>query len=166
MGMAMKLSDYLLSHPVDYELVKHAHSASSLQSAHTTHVPPGCVVKAVVLEDEDKHLLMAVLPASHKIDLQALRGDTGRMLRLASESEIGGRFGDCEPGAVPPIGPAYGIETVWDDSLSKEREVYFEAGDHETLVHVKTGDFVRLLEGARHMSFSEPMGAQGPRPLF
>jgi hypothetical protein len=36
----------------------------------------------------------------------------------------------------------------------------------KTLVHVKTGDFVRLLEGARHMSFSEPLGAAGPRPLF
>lgn len=164
MGMAMKLSDYLRSHAVHYEQVKHPHSASSLQSAHSTHVPPACVVKAVLLEDEDKQLLMAVLPASHKIDLQALRSDTGRMLRLASEAEVGGRFGDCELGAVPPIGPAYGMETVWDDSLSQQPEVYFEAGDHETLVHVKTGDFVRLLEGARHMSFSEPMAE--PRPLF
>ena len=166
MGMAMKLSDYLRSHPVQYELVKHPHSASSLQSANSTQVRPGCVVKAVMLEDEHEHLLMAVLPASHKIDLDALRSDTGRMLRLASEPELGERFGDCELGAVPPIGPAYGIETVWDDSLAKEPEVYFEAGDHETLVHVKTGDFVRLLEGARHMSFSEPLGATGPRPLF
>jgi len=166
MGMAMKLSDYLRSHPVQYDLVKHPHSASSLQSANTTQVPPGCVVKAVVLEDEDDHFLMAVLPASRKIDLQALRSDTGRMLRLASESEVGERFGDCELGAVPPIGPAYGIETVWDDSVVNEPEVYFEAGDHETLVHVKTGDFVRLLEDARHMSFSEPLGAAGPRPLF
>jgi len=166
MGMAMKLSDYLRSHAVQYELVKHPHSASSLQSANTTQVSPRCVVKAVVLEDEDDHFLMAVLPASHKIDLQALRSDTGRMLHLASESEVGERFGDCELGAVPPIGPAYGIETVWDDSLANEPEVYFEAGDHETLVHVKTGDFVRLLEDARHMSFSEPLSPAGARPLF
>lgn len=161
MGMAMKLSDYLRSHAVQYELVKHPHSGSSLQSASTTHVPPGCVAKAVVLEDEDEQLLMAVLPASHKIDLQALRSDTGRMLRLARETEVGERFGDCELGAVPPLGPAYGIETVWDDSLANEPDVYFEAGDHETLVRVKTGDFMRLLEGARHMSFSEPLAPTG-----
>ena len=161
MGMAMKLSDYLRSHAVQYELVKHPHSASSLQSASATQVPPGCVVKAVVLEDEDERLLIAVLPASHKIDLHALRSDTGRMLRLASESEVGERFADCELGAVPPIGPAYGIETVWDDSLANEPEVYFEAGDHETLVHVKTSDFVRLLEDARHLSFSEPLARTG-----
>lgn len=166
MGMAMKLSEYLQSHAVQYELVKHPHSASSLQSANTTHVPPRCVVKAVVLEDKDDHLLMAVLPSSHKIDLQALRSDTGRMLHLASEKEVAGRFGDCELGAVPPVGAAYGMETVWDESLSKEPDVYFEAGDHETLVHVKTGEFVRLLEGARRMSFGEPMGAEIPKPLF
>jgi Ala-tRNA(Pro) deacylase len=166
MGMAMKLSEYLQSHPVQYELVKHPHSASSLQSAATTQLPAGCVVKAVVLEDEDEHFLVAVLPASRKIDLQALRSSTGRMLHLASESEVGERFGDCELGAVPPIGQAYGIETVWDDSLVNEPEVYFEAGDHETLVHVRMGDFVRLLEGARHLSFSEPLTPAGARPLF
>lgn len=159
MGMAMRLSDYLRSRPVQYELVKHPHSASSLQSADSTKVPPGCVMKAVVLEDEDERFLMAVLPASRKIDLHALRSDTGRMLRLASESEVGERFRDCELGAVPPIGPAYGMETVWDDSVPNEPEVYFEAGDHETLVRVKTGDFMHLLEGARHLSFSEPLQA-------
>jgi len=166
MGVAMKLADYLRSHPVQYELVKHPHSANSLQAAEATQLPPGRIAKAVVLEDRDEHLLMAVPPASRKVDLDALRSCTGRMLRLASESEVGARFGDCELGAVPPIGQAYGIETVWDDSLASEADVYFEAGDHETLVHVRTSDFVRLLEGARHMQFSQPLLPAGSRPLF
>jgi len=29
--------------------------------------------------------------------------------------------------------------------------------DHETSVHVKTRDFVAVLDGARHMDFSAPM---------
>jgi hypothetical protein len=44
--------------------------------------------------------------------------------------------------------------------------VYFEGGDHETLVRVKTSDFVGLLEGAPHMPFSAPMHEDGPRSLF
>jgi Ala-tRNA(Pro) deacylase len=129
------------------------------------HVPPGSLAKAVVLEDENAHLVMAVLPASCKLNLDDLRSRTGRMLRLATEAELRERFDDCELGAVPPIGKAYGMETILDDSLMAQPEVYFEAGDHETLVRVKTSDFVDLLEGARHLSISAPLRTDS-RPLF
>lgn len=45
-------------------------------------------------------------------------------------------------------------------------ELYFEAGDHETLVRVKTSDFIGLLEGASHMAFSAPIHEDRPRSLF
>jgi Ala-tRNA(Pro) deacylase len=157
MGMAMKLADYLATHPVPFDLVVHSHTRSSLQSARSLDLTPGCLVKAVVLEDENDQFLMAVLPASRKVDLGELRRCFGRMLRLADKAELRERFGDCELGAVPPIGSAYGMETIWDDSLMSRPDVYFEAGDHETSVHVKTRDFVGLLEGARHLDFSAPM---------
>jgi Ala-tRNA(Pro) deacylase len=82
---------------------------------------------------------------------------TGRPVRLATEAELKEMFADCSAGAVPPLGGAYGMETIWDDCLMERSEVYFEAGDHETLVHMKTPDFVKLMEGAHHMPFSAPM---------
>lgn len=166
MGMAMKLADYLRAHPVQFDLLTHSHTGNSLQAAEAMHVPPGCLAKAVVLEDEGAHMLMAVLPASRKLKLADLRSHTGRMLRLATEAELRERFDDCELGAVPPIGKAYGMETILDDSLMAQPELYFEAGDHETLVRVKTSDFVGLLEGAPHMPFSAPVHEDGPRSLF
>jgi Ala-tRNA(Pro) deacylase len=166
MGMAMKLADYLRAHAVQFDLLTHSHTGNSLQSAEAMHLPPRCLAKAVVLEDEKARMVMAVLPASCKLQLGELRSRTGRMLRLATEAELQARFDDCAPGAVPPIGTAYGMETILDDSLMTLPEVYFEAGDHQTLVRVKTRDFVGLLEGASHMPFSAPMGGAGSRPLF
>jgi Ala-tRNA(Pro) deacylase len=166
MGMATRLADYLRARPVQFDLVTHSHTGNSLQSAQAMHVPPGCLAKAVVLEDEDAHMVMAVLPASRKLKLADLCSQTGCMLRLATEPELRERFDDCELGAVPPIGKAYGMETILDDSLMAQPEVYFEAGDHETLVRVKTSDFVGLLEGARHMPFSAPMREASSRSLF
>ncbi|OGA00908.1 MAG: hypothetical protein A3H35_12730 [Betaproteobacteria bacterium RIFCSPLOWO2_02_FULL_62_17] len=157
MGMAMKLANYLTAHPVPFDLVAHPHTRSSLQSARSMELAPGCLVKAVVLEDENDRYLMAVLPASRRVNLGELRNCIGRMLRLADEVELRERFGDCDLGAVPPIGNAYGMETIWDDSLMTRPDLYFEAGDHETHVYLKTRDFVGLLEGARHMEFSAPM---------
>jgi hypothetical protein len=68
-----------------------------------------------------------------------------------------GRGRANELGAVPQIGKAYGMETIRDDSLMAQPEVYFEGDDHETLVRVKT---------SAHMPFSAPMHEDGPRRLF
>jgi len=153
MGIAMKLSDYLKANAVQYDVVNHPHSGSSMQTARASNVPARCLAKAVVLED-DTHKMMAVLPASRRLKLGELQASNGRALRLAPEAELKYLFNDCEPGAVPPVGVAYGIETVWDESLMEQPEMYFEAGDHETLVHMKTRDFIGLMKGARHSAFS------------
>ena len=164
MGIAIKLSDYLKASEVQYEVVNHPHSGNSMQTAIASNVPPRCVAKAVVLEDAT-HAVMAVLPASRRLELRELQASNGPDLRLATETKLKYLFKDCEPGAVPPVGAVYGIETIWDDSLMEQPDTYFEAGDHETLVHMKTRDFIGLMKGARHMTFSAPPGEER-RPLF
>lgn len=164
MGIAMKLSNYLKASEVPYEVLNHSHTGSSMQTAKASNVPAHCLAKAVVLED-DRHAVMAVLPASRRLELRELQASDGPDLRLATEAELKQLFNDCEPGAVPPVGAVYGIETIWDDSLMEQPETYFEAGDHETLVRMKTRDFIGLMQGARHMTFSSQIGDEH-RPLF
>ena len=164
MGIAMKLSDYLKANEVQYEVVNHSHSGNSMQTARASNVPARCVAKAVVLEG-DTRAVMAVLPASRRLELRTLQARSGQGLRLATERELTGLFSDCEPGAVPPVGAVYGLETIWDDSLNEQPDIYFEAGDHETLVHMKTRDFIGLMKGARHMAFSSRLDEEH-RPLF
>ena len=77
-----------------------------------------------------------------------------RHLRLATEAELKDLFEDCELGAIPPFGPAYGMETVWDESLENIPEVYVEAGDHEELIRIDGKTFLGLLGSARHGNFS------------
>jgi len=77
-----------------------------------------------------------------------------RDLHLATEDEIAELFDDCQLGAVPPLGPAYGIETLLDESLTSLADVYFEAGDHVQLVHLSGEDFQALLSGARRGYYS------------
>jgi Ala-tRNA(Pro) deacylase len=64
---------------------------------------------------------------------------------------------DCAPGAVPPLGPVYGIETFLDEALTTLSEVYFESGDHQNLVKVSGDDFLMLLAGVRrgHYGYRE-----------
>jgi Ala-tRNA(Pro) deacylase len=113
------------------------------------------VAKCVLLEDE-RGYIMAVVPASCRLDLAEIERLLGRHLTLASEAELAGIFSGCETGAVPPIGAAYNIPTAIDDALLRLPDVYFEAGDHEELVHVSREAFAGLLPHSTHGRYSRP----------
>jgi Ala-tRNA(Pro) deacylase len=55
---------------------------------------------------------------------------------------------------VPALGAAYGMETLLDDSLAAQDDVYIEGGDHESLIHLSGESFRTLLGQARHGDFS------------
>ena len=65
-------------------------------------------------------------------------------------------FEDCDIGAIPPIGAAYDVPVILDESLGDAADIYFEGGDHKTLVHVSGKDFRNLTSGARLARFSHP----------
>ena len=92
--------------------------------------------------------------AGNGVGVDALREQLNRHLRLASETKLASLFKDCVPGAIPPVGDAYGMPTVLEHSLAGESEVYFEAGDHEELIHVNGRTFAQVMGGAEHLHFS------------
>ena len=153
MGIAITLKEFLDEHGVDYRVVRHPHTSSANRTAEAAHVPGDHLAKAVVLEEEGKYFL-AALPATHRLKLGNLHRSLGELIGLATESEVAELFEDCEPGAVPALGSAYGIETLLDDALATQDEVYIEAGDHESLIHMTGKSFRDLLGQVRHGAFS------------
>ena len=154
MAIASTVSHYLAEHDVPYDVLTHPHTASSGESAEASHVPGNRLAKSVVLEDEQGYV-MVVLPASRHVDLGELHRQLNRNLGLAAESELGSWFSDCEIGALPAIGPAYGMETLIDDTIAEQPDIYFEAGDHEQLIHVSAEAFETLMgERVQHGHFS------------
>lgn len=156
MAIASTVRDYMDQHGLQYEVLSHPHSHNSMETAQLAHVPGACLAKSVVLED-DKGFLMAVLPSTHHVQLGWLGKELHSPLRLASEDEVGRLFGDCEPGAVPPLGTAYGMRMVLDDRLADHTEIYFEAGDHERLIQMSRETFMTMMdmEQASHVRFGE-----------
>ena len=67
---------------------------------------------------------------------------------MAAESEIDRLFADCAHGAVPAAGICYGLDVIVDDSIEMQPDVYIEAGDHETLLHLGRAQFARLTTNA------------------
>jgi len=158
MTIPSRLSSYLEQRGVRYEVCAHQHSRTSAQSARTANVPPHELAKSVIVEDDDG-CVMAVLPADRKVRLGELSRLLGRKnLRLADEDRVSELFTDCDRGAVPALGMAWGVETVVDDELESSPIVYVEAGDHERLLRMSHEQFHALMLAARHGQFcAEPM---------
>lgn len=155
MPIANALKLYLNKAGIDYKVQEHAHAESSMQTAQAAHVSGREVAKGILLKDDGSYLL-AVLPSGKHVGVDTLGSMMGgRQLHLADEEEVATIFGDCEPGAVPPLGEPYHLEVALDDSLCDRPEIHFKAGDHHELITVSGGDFQRLLAGAKRGSFAK-----------
>lgn len=154
MTIAQNLISFLQQNHAKYSVVAHPHSASSKETVKAAQIPPEKLAKAVILKDK-RGYVMAVVPANRHVDLGSLSNKLGRRMEFVPETRFSPIFSDCEPGAIPPVGPAYGMETILDDSLVGQSDIYFEAGDHEELIHMNGDHFLHLLKEARHGQFCE-----------
>ena len=153
MSIPLRLSQYLDQHQVHYEVSEHRWSRSSAQTARLAHVPPRSIAKSVILED-DAGLVMAVVPADKYVMLGRLGHLLSRHeLHLSDERHIAAVFADCDRGAVPPVGMAWGIDTVVDAELEENDPVYLEGGDHQRLLRLSRDQFRALMSPARHGHF-------------
>ncbi|WP_116472946.1 aminoacyl-tRNA deacylase [Zobellella maritima] len=155
MPIAKTVKEYLASRGVSYRLLRHGPSETSRETAEAALIPDDHLVKAVLLKD-GVGFLMAVIPGNHWVRVNRIREDLNRHLELASEVDTERLFADCRPGAIPPLGPAYGIETILDDALVPLARVYLEAGDHRHLLQLEGDAFRTLLAGCRQGYWSHP----------
>ena len=152
MSIPLRLSDYLDGHGARYDVRMHEHTGSSAETARSANIPANLLAKSVVLEDEAGYVL-AVVPADRSVRIGRVAHLLGRKdLRLSDEDRLSSVFADCERGAVPPIGMAWGIETVVDEQLEAGEIVYLEAGDHEQLLRMSRDQFREIMGSAQHAS--------------
>jgi len=144
MSLAKQLESHLKQQSIDYERVPHHHTESSLDTAAAAHVPAERLAKAVIVKDGESYL-MVVVPSESHVHLGQLHRHLGREVGLATEEELVSLFPDCDEGAIPPCGAVYGLKTLVDTAILGQPEVFFESGDHETLVKVGGDQFRSLL---------------------
>lgn len=154
MSIAKTVVDCLQQHRISYDVVAHPRTTNTRSTVSCTRIPAERLAKAVILTDGNGGYVMAVVPGSRHVSVRTLSKKLKRPLALVKEDGLAPVFTDCERGAIPPLGPAYGMETIIDDSLVGQPEIYFEAGDHQELIRVNGEQFLSLLRQARHGQFT------------
>ena len=135
---------------------EHAAVRTSEEAAAVRGAPLHSGAKALVLKGGDRFLL-AVLPADCTLDSRALRSVVGsRRIRFASRDELLDLTG-LTPGAVPPFGSLFGLETVCDPGLADNDQINFNAGSHRHSVQMSYADW-EAMERPRIAPIAAPRG--------
>jgi len=153
MTISATLDSYIHDKAGQYDTIAHSFTTTATEAALHSSVPLKQMVKAVVLHDKDRYMLAAI-PSMNKLMLPQVQQLTGRHAELARENEISRIFDDCEVGAIPAIGQAFGLEVIWDDTLLDDADLYVEAGDHKNLIHLTREQFKSLMKNNPHGTIS------------
>lgn len=141
-----KLQRFLDDNSVLYTRISHSLAYTSQGIAALAHIPGRELAKTVVVKIDGK-MAMAVLPASAHVDLTRMRAAVrANAVELATEAEFKDRFPDCETGAMPPFGNLYELPVFVDDSLTRDKEIVFNACSHRELIRMAYADFEQLVK--------------------
>jgi Ala-tRNA(Pro) deacylase len=150
------LLDWLADQSVEYVVHEHPTAETALETARAEQVDPRTVAKVVVVATDD-HRALLVLDAPDRLDMAKARHVlAAHHVRLLTELELAQLAPDIEVGALPPIGPMWGLPVYADWAVRVDDEITFPAGSHrwavrvdreawERAAHVRYGD---LAEGA------------------
>ena len=145
MAIAARLKSYLDGQQVRYHVLAHHERFTASEIAQELHVP-GRMLAKVVMVNADGRMIMVALDANSRVDLEALRKETGATsVELVKEDEFQRVFPDCEVGAMPPFGNLYDTPVIVDAELAKDKEIVFEAGNHHEAIKLAYSDFDRLV---------------------
>ena len=139
---AQKLKRLLDEHNIKYISINHSPAYTARETAASTFIPRNEFAKAVIV-DLDGEEVMAVVPASRHVDVDALAAlAAGSSARLATEEEFQARFPDCEIGAMPPFGSLYGMRVYVDKMVTEIDDLCFNAGTHDQILRMDCGDYL------------------------
>jgi Ala-tRNA(Pro) deacylase len=139
-----QVKDYLNKEKVKYQILHHDPAYTAQEIAAKQHIPGAELVKSVIVKAGDEYI-MCVLPAIHRIAFDRLEAALGKKgIKLASETEVGKLFPECELGAEPPFGQWHGLSVYADQILEQDEEIAFNAGTHTDLIKMRFADYKRL----------------------
>ncbi|ELZ48969.1 hypothetical protein C464_06145 [Halorubrum coriense DSM 10284] len=104
------------------------------------------MIKSMVFLDDQREVVVAIVPAERKVDLGALR-ETANIssLKFADEEVIEEDLG-YTIGAIPPFFPDNDCPIYVDTEIFQNNKINFSSGRPDAGVEVEISEFERILE--------------------
>lgn len=144
MAVTAVVEEFLRQSNLAYSVFAHDPADAAQEEAAVAHIPGHDWAKLVVFF-ADGEPIQAVVSADLVVDCEQLLVLTGAArMRLATEEELATLYPDCEPGAMPPLGPLYNQPVFVDVALAAEPRIVFNTGTHDAAVCMRYDDYAAL----------------------
>ena len=144
--MLKTLTDFLDSHHIRYLTIHHSIAYTAQEIAGSVHIHGREFAKSVIVNLDGK-MVIAVIPATEKLDTELLAGAAdARKVEIAAEDEFEGHFPKCETGAMPPFGNLFDMDVYLEEEMTSNDRITFNAGSHTELIQMSMRDFVDLVK--------------------
>jgi HD-like signal output (HDOD) protein/prolyl-tRNA editing enzyme YbaK/EbsC (Cys-tRNA(Pro) deacylase) len=147
MPIASKLNHFIESKGISYQPLHHPRSEHLGHAIDLANAVPELCVKAIPLIDK-KGPAVAVIPYPADLDLVAINEAFNRQFQLLDESHHNKLFQDCDEGALPALGMAYGLPVMVDADMLDNEYVFSASGCSCTLLKMSGVVFRTAMMGA------------------
>ncbi len=146
MGIPKKLLSHLDKTKIGYKIVRHKTVYTAYDAARTLGAKLGEIAKTLLIK-ADKNYLLAVLPASHKLDFGKLKKLVkAKKIEIAKENLMKKIF-KIKPGALSPFGQIYKVPVYIDKGILKAKKIIAGAGTFEESVAMTAKNFLKATGG-------------------
>lgn len=115
-----------------------------------------CVVKGLILKDNQNQPVQALVPANSVVDLDAMFRHFGRQFEGIPSADVWQLIQAKELRTVPAIPQWQSLPTYIDEALTKKERLLLDSGDCENLVQMNNESFKELIKTCKVGSFAVP----------
>jgi Ala-tRNA(Pro) deacylase len=138
-----RITSLLESKRIAFRLITHEPVFTSAESAAIRGVSLHSGAKALVVKVGEA-FRMIVLPADFSLNSKLVKQTMNcKNIRFANREEVQMLTG-LTPGAIPPFGSLFELETFCDSRLLENETVYFNAGSHTDSIGLASADYVTV----------------------
>lgn len=146
MAIPKKILKYLDTTKTGYKIINHKTVYTAYDTAQTLGVKLNEIAKTLVVK-ADRDYILAVVPASHRLDLGKLKKIAkAKKVEIAKENIMNKLF-KIKPGAVTPFGAIYKVPVFVDKSFGRVKNIIAGAGTYRDSVTMTSKNFFKATGG-------------------
>ena len=140
----MDLERFLKDNNVWHRFVDKPETVHTADAAREAGIDLNKVTKALVLLDQDKNPILAIIPGDCKLSFSKVKQALGlKKVRLVPFDEAV-NFSGYLPGATPMVHHKLEMKVVLDKKLQKFDSIFGGGGSRTKLLELKTDDVIKL----------------------
>lgn len=140
----MDLEEYLEKQEVWYNFIEKPETIHTVDAAQKAGIDLKRLTKSLVLLDDKKNPIMAIIPGDCKLSFKKVKNSIGtKKVRLVTFEEAK-KYSGYLPGATPMVHHKVKMKVIIDEKLTKYDSIFGGGGVRTKLLELKTSDVVRL----------------------